>query len=398
MKKNNSFFKLIVAVFCTTLIFSSCVKQMDYGPNIQALTNTVNTLQSALNSSISALQKSRDSLSNALSQTNTNLSTTNASVANLSKSLDSVKTALQVVNTKLSYLSLRIDSANTQIASLNTQLLISNSNIVSINAQINVINTNIANFTTSINLLNQDYNQLLAQLNYILSQLNSPAFTLLNGLLAYFPFTGNANDSSGNGNNGIVNGATLTSDRFGNSNSAYSFNGYNYIITPGINLSSSNQMSISVWINNSNPSGPTNQNIYRQEIWGGPNTYDNLDFLLEIQNNGNRIAYGLATGVQNTTINPGAYTELRAVINPSNFNSIWHLIIATYDGSNKKLFIDGILVGTEAKTGNVVYSSSKSGIAVAPANLVEFFNGKVDDLRIYNRALTQSEITYLAAH
>ena len=46
---------------------------------------------------------------------------------------------------------------------------------------------------------------------------------LQNGLVAFYPFCGNANDESGNGNNGTVNGATLTTDRFGNLNSAYSF-------------------------------------------------------------------------------------------------------------------------------------------------------------------------------
>jgi hypothetical protein len=50
---------------------------------------------------------------------------------------------------------------------------------------------------------------------------------LQNGLVGYWPFCGNANDASGNGNNGTVNGATLTTDRFGNSNGAYSFNGVN---------------------------------------------------------------------------------------------------------------------------------------------------------------------------
>ena len=45
------------------------------------------------------------------------------------------------------------------------------------------------------------------------------------GLVAYYPFNGNANDESGNGHNGVVNGAILTSDRFGNANKAYSFAG-----------------------------------------------------------------------------------------------------------------------------------------------------------------------------
>ena len=47
---------------------------------------------------------------------------------------------------------------------------------------------------------------------------------LNDGLVAYYPFNGNANDESGNGYNGTVYGATLTYDRFGNPNSAYSFN------------------------------------------------------------------------------------------------------------------------------------------------------------------------------
>jgi hypothetical protein len=60
---------------------------------------------------------------------------------------------------------------------------------------------------------------------------NVPAYVPTNGLVAWWPFTGNAIDSSGNGINGIVNGATLTTDRFGNANKAYSFNGSSNSIT-----------------------------------------------------------------------------------------------------------------------------------------------------------------------
>ena len=56
---------------------------------------------------------------------------------------------------------------------------------------------------------------------------------LSDGLVAYYPFNGNADDESGNGNHGTVNGATLTIDRFGNENSAYSFDGIDdYIDIP----------------------------------------------------------------------------------------------------------------------------------------------------------------------
>jgi hypothetical protein len=57
-----------------------------------------------------------------------------------------------------------------------------------------------------------------------------PTYVPANGLVGWWPFNGNANDESGNGNNGTVNGATLTTDRFGNANSAYDFDGVsNYI-------------------------------------------------------------------------------------------------------------------------------------------------------------------------
>tara|TARA_B100000902_G_C26670287_1_gene602721 strand:- start:79 stop:306 length:228 start_codon:yes stop_codon:yes gene_type:complete len=52
-----------------------------------------------------------------------------------------------------------------------------------------------------------------------------PNYVPTNGLVGYWPFNGNANDESVNTNNGTVNGATLTTDRFGNANSAYDFDG-----------------------------------------------------------------------------------------------------------------------------------------------------------------------------
>jgi hypothetical protein len=57
-----------------------------------------------------------------------------------------------------------------------------------------------------------------------------PTYVPANGLVGWWPFNGNANDESGNGNHGTVNGATLTNDRFGNVNGAYSFNGSNVLI------------------------------------------------------------------------------------------------------------------------------------------------------------------------
>ena len=85
-----------------------------------------------------------------------------------------------------------------------------------------------------------------------------PSYVPTNGLVGYWPFNGNANDESGNGNNGTVNGAILTSDRNGNSNSAFSFN--NSEITTFISSSQFNSdYTISIWVrvNSNNASYPT---------------------------------------------------------------------------------------------------------------------------------------------
>ena len=65
-----------------------------------------------------------------------------------------------------------------------------------------------------------------------------PNYVPTNGLVGWWPFNGNANDESGNGNNGTVNGATLTTDRFGNVNKSYNFDGNDDIVIPAISQNS----------------------------------------------------------------------------------------------------------------------------------------------------------------
>ena len=79
-----------------------------------------------------------------------------------------------------------------------------------------------------------------------------PSYVPTNGLVGWWPFNGNANDDSGNNNNGTVNGATLTTDRFGNTNSAYQFNGVsnNIIVTSNstFDINSGQSITISCWL------------------------------------------------------------------------------------------------------------------------------------------------------
>src|ERR1039458_3177906 len=72
---------------------------------------------------------------------------------------------------------------------------------------------------------------------------------LSNGLIAWYPFNGNANDASSNGHNGIVKNATLTKDRFGNDNNAYYCDGTNKAITVlGLSDYKATGITISIWI------------------------------------------------------------------------------------------------------------------------------------------------------
>jgi hypothetical protein len=89
--------------------------------------------------------------------------------------------------------------------------------------------------------------------------------SLNNGLVGYWPFCGNANDASGNGNNGTVNGPTLTADRFGAANNAYSFDGVNDVvfINSTTGLSSNSGISLGSWIN-----------------WQGSNGIDNHQYIV----------------------------------------------------------------------------------------------------------------------
>ena len=76
----------------------------------------------------------------------------------------------------------------------------------------------------------------------------TPNYVPANGLVGWWPFNGNANDESGNGNNGVVNGATLTADRFGNVNSSYEFDGISQDIDCGNNQTlNNNEFTISLW-------------------------------------------------------------------------------------------------------------------------------------------------------
>lgn len=211
-------------------------------------------------------------------------------------------------------------------------------------------------------------------------------------LVSQYNFSGNANDSKGN-NNGTVIGATLTVDRFGNPNSAYSFNNSmsNYIRIPHVPFHFSNY-TYSVWVKMA--SLPPNGNAFIFLSVGGTGGDQNM----QIENNQNNAALGYLTGFSLTAYNvngnfrAGAATGYLPKINE------WYHVVCTRDTNYFKVYINGCLVATSANTNGSLpsYGSSDQGAAIgARNNGTKCFNGVLDDVGMYSCALNDKEISDL---
>jgi hypothetical protein len=211
-----------------------------------------------------------------------------------------------------------------------------------------------------------------------------PSYVPTNGLVGYWPFNGNANDESGNGNNGTVNGATLTSDRFGNANSSYSFDGIDdFIEIPNSSSISNPNLTIGFWIN-------TNSVVFQQVLYKVSfNTAQNEEYSIPLNlNNQNEINLDL----KNNSCSPGIGW---VSFNNSAVLSNWKHVIFTHDGSITRFFLDGILINSQNANFNIANCPGGSLILGIAWDLQNAFNGALDDIGIWNRALTQQEITDL---
>lgn len=206
------------------------------------------------------------------------------------------------------------------------------------------------------------------------------------GLVAYYPFNGNANDESGSGYNGTVSGATLTSNRYGVSNSAYQFNGIGSAITLNnstnmdfVENSTGKPFSLSAWARLGTNSG----NV---ELIVGKHFCGSYGGYLLVTQNGTFSFW--------TAVNGNSWVQLTTA---QNFlDDKWHHVVATYDGVNQKIYVDGLLKGTLASA----YNSPATGIPVKigqpeGCGSSHIYNGKLDDIRIYNISLNDAQVLQL---
>ncbi|MEN8251083.1 MAG: FISUMP domain-containing protein, partial [Bacteroidota bacterium] len=199
------------------------------------------------------------------------------------------------------------------------------------------------------------------------------------GLVAHYPFSGSPFDVSGNGNNGIITNAELSTDRFNNAISAYSFNGIDAGINFGHNSSQqfTNQLSLVAWVN------PSELKSLEQMViskWGDVDE----SFYLAIDNTGNPFGKIRFTDSQEVTITSNTDLPLNN----------WSMITMTYDGDSVYLYVNDTKTFSVLETRDI--HSGTLDLIIANDNTGNLpFKGSIDDVRVYNRSLTALEIDSL---
>ncbi len=203
------------------------------------------------------------------------------------------------------------------------------------------------------------------------------------GLVAYYPFNGNANDESGNGNNGSVIGSVeLTTDRFGNLNSAYRFPGspFNYISVPDNETLHCSTFTLNAWVY-------TDADNYGSEylICKGRDI-NNGSYRLCVRNVGAQNRYDGSND---------AYMDGIPEV------GVWHMVTGSVEGKVARFYLDGVLMDERQLSSSFSYGNSDPmtlGMHYyvgVPSGWAYPLLGVLDDVRIYNRVLTDKEIKAL---
>jgi hypothetical protein len=224
--------------------------------------------------------------------------------------------------------------------------------------------------------------------NALLSVLTIPG-NLTNGLVAYYPFRGNANDESGYGNDLTNYGATLCADRFGASNQAYYFNGQSYLGSTVSPLTQVSNWTVTAWIE---PTVLLQSNGYAVCVG-----YDN-------ESSGDGFAMGISGGSGPTaTANDGEPGNQLWAFFPghafafggADFPSTneWYQVVMTRDTDTTIMYLNGDQ-GTNSSP-ILLVPNQPTSLEVGSGGNGRYFIGAVDDVRVYNRVLLASEVAEL---
>ncbi|MDE0917515.1 MAG: LamG domain-containing protein, partial [Flavobacteriales bacterium] len=206
-----------------------------------------------------------------------------------------------------------------------------------------------------------------------------PDYVPSDGLVAWYPFNGNANDESGNGNDGVVNGALLVPDRNGNQSSAYGFDGLNAQISLP-DLPSPTTYTLSAWA--TKLAGDYDTRYILSDFGtgesGGP------EGIALLKNN---------TGIYSHTAGLGG--DGACFSGENIVDDQWNHIVVIRNSANVSFWINGELISTDACiTPDPI---DRLGLAFIGSGVTsqQHWKGNIDDVGFWNRALSASEITSL---
>ena len=220
-----------------------------------------------------------------------------------------------------------------------------------------------------------------------------PLYIPTDGLVAWYPFNGNANDESGNGNNGTVNGATLTTDKDGIENSAYEFivdanaswgSIQDRIVIDATEFPTNSAITLSSWISFSQKPSPYNDRkhtIFSRSDGSGTGTAV--------------FKFGIDSD-ESLRMHLVNYNGDSIVLNSEEIlqEDRWYHTATSFDGNTLKLFIDGVKVAET--NANLELNSSVTDLTIGQEHQANghwyLFNGKLDEMTYWNRALNEEEI------
>jgi len=197
--------------------------------------------------------------------------------------------------------------------------------------------------------------------------------------VAWYPFDGTADDASGNGRNGSVFGATLAEDRFGNAGSAFLFDGLDdYILLTGSADLEFPAMTVCAWARDDSPSL---DHIQKMIVAKHVSTVHK--------------GYCLYTMYRKYYFYVGHESPIddsKDVISTAS-DSLWHFVVAVYDNGAMSIYVDGLLAGSDTITG-MTHSPAEVTVGSLSAGgpWMHYWQGMIDDIRFYDRALEDWEI------
>ena len=220
-----------------------------------------------------------------------------------------------------------------------------------------------------------------------------PSYVPTNGLVGYWPFNGNANDESGNGNNGTVIGATLAQDRNGNVNAAYSFDGNDWVEVQNSEILNfgAGSFTLSCW--SQKLGGNTWQHMVTKNFIPQWPNYTN-NFALRYENN----TIALFSGSDLNGGNGGLVTSSQLNLED------WNHFVGVFNSTSltMHIYMNGTLIGSTSTSSTLqnynalgnMYFGVEHPTTSLPSG-PQFLTGFLDDISIYNRALTTDEVLAL---